>query len=194
MSGRDFTYGGGKGFLPLHQYASFHPFIFHNRCVRLLIQKLHLFMFSKKVYLSGTNTAWISYGYDFGNNAWDDHGDQWIAELDRVFANNIRINSLKYMGQAWIECSWIPFDGYIEWTISNELVESEWSKSTMSLWLKLVLAQPYKTVHKRGQSCLRKHCPSCRVCNMQATFCRWQKLVATLWGFGFMWRGIAGGS
>ena len=38
----------------------------------------------KKVYLSGTNTAWISYGYDFGNNAWADHGDQWVAELDRV--------------------------------------------------------------------------------------------------------------
>ena len=61
-------------------------------------------MFCKKVYLSGTNTAWISYGYDFGNNAWEDHGDQWIAELDRVFANNIEICSQNDMGQTWIEC------------------------------------------------------------------------------------------
>ena len=28
-----------------------------------------------QVYLSGTNTAWIYYGSDFGNNAWDGHGD-----------------------------------------------------------------------------------------------------------------------
>ena len=31
--------------------------------------------FSLQVYLSGTNTAWIYYGSDFGNNAWDGHGD-----------------------------------------------------------------------------------------------------------------------
>jgi len=48
----------------------------------------------EKVYLSGTNTAWISYGYDFGNNAWADHGDQWVAELDRVAeagGNSVRV-------------------------------------------------------------------------------------------------------
>ena len=26
------------------------------------------------VFLSGTNTAWVNYGYDFGDNGWADHG------------------------------------------------------------------------------------------------------------------------
>jgi len=37
-----------------------------------------------KVYLSGTNAAWIEYGKDFGDNGWDKHGDQWKEELDLV--------------------------------------------------------------------------------------------------------------
>ena len=80
MSGRDFTYDGEKV-----KYQTFHV----NSCLQfdiaLLIDSVENLMLNiKKVYLSGTNTAWISYGYDFGNNAWADHGDQWVAELDRV--------------------------------------------------------------------------------------------------------------
>ena len=80
MSGRDFTYDGEKV-----KYQTFHV----NSCllfdIALHIDSVENLMLNiKKVYLSGTNTAWISYGYDFGNNAWADHGDQWVAELDRV--------------------------------------------------------------------------------------------------------------
>ena len=71
----------------------------------LLVSKLYPLMlcFCIKVYLSGTNTAWISYGYDFGNNAWADHGDQWIAELDRVLTN-LKFNlSQNDVGQNWMK-------------------------------------------------------------------------------------------
>ena len=77
VNGRDFTYGGEKVFF---------PFLEHAITSITFSFALSTFVLSHqpKVYLSGTNTAWISYGYDFGNNAWADHGDQWIAELDRV--------------------------------------------------------------------------------------------------------------
>jgi len=48
----------------------------------------------ERVYLSGTNTAWIYYGSDFGNNAWDGHGHLWVEELGRLGAagaNHVRV-------------------------------------------------------------------------------------------------------
>ena len=40
------------------------------------------------MYLSGTNAAWINYGADFGDNAWQDHGDTWRQELDQVTSHH----------------------------------------------------------------------------------------------------------
>ena len=86
VNGRDFTYGGEKVSSLFHELGNYF-LVFATKslpCLRTLMEKLDIFFAMKKVYLSGTNTAWISYGYDFGNNAWADHGDQWKAELDRV--------------------------------------------------------------------------------------------------------------
>jgi len=48
-----------------------------------------------EVYLSGTNTGWINYGNDFGNNQWDQTtGAQWVQnmkELGDAGANSIRV-------------------------------------------------------------------------------------------------------
>ena len=36
---------------------------------------LSIYLVHVQVYLSGTNTAWVHYGSDFGDNAWEHHGD-----------------------------------------------------------------------------------------------------------------------
>jgi len=48
----------------------------------------------EKVYLSGTNAAWVYYGYDFGDNGWQDHGDKWADELAKISeagGNSVRV-------------------------------------------------------------------------------------------------------
>ena len=38
-----------------------------------------------KVFLSGTNAAWINYGYDFGNGQWDSTTKPlWEDELKKI--------------------------------------------------------------------------------------------------------------
>ncbi len=47
-----------------------------------------------QVYLSGTNPAWINYGYDFGNNQWETTTSAlWTQEVQEIAAaggNSIR--------------------------------------------------------------------------------------------------------
>ncbi|KAK2723828.1 mannan endo-1,4-beta-mannosidase-like [Artemia franciscana] len=48
----------------------------------------------QKVFLSGANIAWYSYGYDFGNNQYDSHGPQlesWLTEISNNGGNSVRI-------------------------------------------------------------------------------------------------------
>jgi len=47
-----------------------------------------------QVYLSGTNTAWVKYGSDFGDNGWEHHGDVWRDELGKIGGaggNSVRV-------------------------------------------------------------------------------------------------------
>lgn len=48
-----------------------------------------------EVYLSGTNAAWIQYGYDFGNNQWEQSTKTLWEENIRLLgdggANSIRV-------------------------------------------------------------------------------------------------------
>ena len=37
-----------------------------------------------KVFLSGANTAWVAYGYDFGNSQYQYRRDQFLHKLDLV--------------------------------------------------------------------------------------------------------------
>merc|ERR1711892_803680 len=46
------------------------------------------------VYLSGTNAAWVQYGSDFGDDAWEHHGVIWKEELAKIGAaggNSVRV-------------------------------------------------------------------------------------------------------
>merc|ERR1711892_929378 len=46
------------------------------------------------VYLSGTNAAWVQYGSDFGDDAWEHHGDIWKEELAKIGSaggNSVRV-------------------------------------------------------------------------------------------------------
>jgi len=48
----------------------------------------------EQVYLSGTNAAWVHYGYDFGNNGWDDRGNIWseeLAQIGEAGGNSVRV-------------------------------------------------------------------------------------------------------
>jgi len=47
-----------------------------------------------KIYLSGVNIAWNSYGYDFGNNQYNQSSgetlEQWLREIGQGGGNSIR--------------------------------------------------------------------------------------------------------
>jgi len=67
----------------------------HIRAGQFLSVEGNKFMYGgQQVYLSGTNTAWVHYGSDFGGNAWEDHGDIWKEELAKIGAaggNSVRV-------------------------------------------------------------------------------------------------------
>jgi len=50
----------------------------------LRVKDDHLEYAGQKVFLSGTNAAWIEYGRDFGLDGWEEHGDLWREELNRI--------------------------------------------------------------------------------------------------------------
>ena len=56
----------------------------------------------QKVFLSGANIAWYSYGYDFGNNQYDSHGPQlesWLTEISNNGGNSVRKSALNKLNK-----------------------------------------------------------------------------------------------
>ncbi|KAK7466636.1 hypothetical protein BaRGS_00037293 [Batillaria attramentaria] len=48
------------------------------------VQSDHFVKDGHRVFLSGANTAWVSYGYDFGNHQYQQRRSQFIHKLDMV--------------------------------------------------------------------------------------------------------------
>ncbi len=63
----------------------------------LTIEGKKFYYGADQVYLSGTNPAWINYGYDFGNNHWETTTSAlWTEEVQEIAAaggNSIRYYS-----------------------------------------------------------------------------------------------------
>jgi hypothetical protein len=48
----------------------------------------------QRVFLSGPNIAWYSYGYDFGNNQYDNSGptlEAWLSSIEQSGGNSVRM-------------------------------------------------------------------------------------------------------
>lgn len=68
-----------------------------NACLNngefLKIEGKDFFYGPSKVFLSGTNIAWNSYGYDFGNGNYANSGpilEQWIRDIAAAGGNILR--------------------------------------------------------------------------------------------------------
>ncbi|KAA0202739.1 Glycosyl Hydrolase 5 [Hyalella azteca] len=66
--------------------------------VKLTVSGSSLMYGGEKVYLSGANAAWNSYGYDFGNGGYDGSLETWLAEVKAAGGNSFRI--------------WVHVEGY----------------------------------------------------------------------------------
>lgn len=59
----------------------------------LSIQGNHFYKGGSRVFLSGTNQAWVSYAYDFGNNQYAQRRGEYeriLDELQQAGGNSIR--------------------------------------------------------------------------------------------------------
>ena len=54
----------------------------------------NLFYNGQKVFLSGVNIAWNSYGYDFGNGAYEANSkatlERWLTQIANAGGNSVR--------------------------------------------------------------------------------------------------------
>lgn len=61
---------------------------------RLKISGHHFYLDGIRVFLSGINQAWVNYGYDFGNNQYQQRRAKYEDTLDKVRAaggNSVRM-------------------------------------------------------------------------------------------------------
>ncbi|KAK7104063.1 mannan endo-1,4-beta-mannosidase-like [Littorina saxatilis] len=65
-------------------YADSNGCIKHTCAGRVTIEEKHLVQDGQRIFLSGANTAWVSYGYDFGNSQYQYRRNQFIQRLDLV--------------------------------------------------------------------------------------------------------------
>lgn len=61
---------------------------------RLQVTGRNLIYDTRRVYLSGVNIAWNSYGYDFGNGAYETNSkgklEEWLTSISNAGGNSIR--------------------------------------------------------------------------------------------------------
>lgn len=58
----------------------------------------HFYKDGSRVFLSGTNLAWVHYGYDFGNNQYSGvrtQMERYLSEIHASGGNSIRKKTLK---------------------------------------------------------------------------------------------------
>ena len=66
---------------------------------RLSISGSHFMLDGERVFLSGTNQAWVSYAYDFGNGQYSQRKGEYervLDELQSAGGNSVRKYNVSY--------------------------------------------------------------------------------------------------
>jgi len=73
-------------------FISLFLFFAYAKAIQLGVSGTDLVYNGKKVFLSGTNIAWNSYGYDFGNNGYMNNGqklEEWLEMVKQNGGNSV---------------------------------------------------------------------------------------------------------